>query len=54
MGLIALLPIQRKLCNRFLLYLAKFEHTNLGSSGKHDNHYTTKADEHNPKSHNYV
>jgi hypothetical protein len=48
MGPPALLPIQRKACCRFLSPLksivsAGFEPMNLGSSGKHSNHYISEA-----------
>jgi hypothetical protein len=44
----ALLPLRRKMCNGFLsplksIDLTKFEPANIGSNGKHANHYTTEA-----------
>jgi hypothetical protein len=48
MGPTALLPIRGKVCCGFLLplkihRLCRFEPATFGSSGKHTNHYTTKA-----------
>jgi hypothetical protein len=48
MGPPALLPVRRKACCGFLSTLksitsAGFEPAILGSSGKHNNHYTTEA-----------
>jgi hypothetical protein len=50
MGPMALLPLQRKACCRLFITLknllpsARFEPADLGSSGRHANHYITEDD----------